>query len=1179
MNDKDSKNLKGTRLVSLEELEASINEDSRYIDRVKIGKGGQATVYKVFDKKLKVNRAMKILNPEFSEDVDFIEDFIREIRLTAELNSPNIVKVYDADFIDNDLFMIMDFIEGNTAGNYGKLPVPIGVAIAIRASQALEYAHSREVEVSGYRQRGIIHRDIKPDNLMIGKDGEVKVMDFGLSKTMERKGASTTSNIQGSIMYMAPEQFDKKISAKSDIYSLGVTLHELITGKTGFEGMSTAQIFKEKSSGDYYSLIDREMIDKELEKIIRKATERNPAKRYGNISEMTQELDNYLNRHYTVDNDLTRVVGAFINFKILPAEKESYKPKKGKVKSRKSSSGGSGNGLKVGIFVVLALIIVALGVVFFDDIAGIFKGDKEGVIVEEEVEQEPVQAVSEEYKLIIKNKDNLKAKVYFGGQVYDMNKKTFEIPVAKKGIYIVDIKSDGVDDFRLEANIDQSSNLEVYDPPEYTIVFDYPSYAKGFNVKVNDLHLGSLKNLKKKSYITRKSGSYRVRISDDSEKYVEIDTRVNLGGENEVVAFSVYPPLNEKYKITINNPDNLQGTITVGSITEIFKGIYQKSYTSSEKKTYTIKSDGFKDKSFTADFSRKDEWVFDYKPEKIKEVIPEPVETPVVRQEEKPVEIVEQEPEQEPVSEPEPEPVVVKEKYKVEISNINKLNAQVSIDGKDFKALGNSFIDSSDEKKVISYLISTEGYRDTVFTVDFSQKKEFNLIYDPVALPMTIVIENSPAGGTVKIDGISFGSTAEGETRLEGITFALGSQHDIEIEASGYLKWGTRFEMSSREARVRFEGQKPKARIVITPQLDEGLSRQTSLFIDGVKQPFRQILEDLEFGSHTIDIVFKIGQYQDKLTETFTFSANKKSAEWALDIDIVKISSTAPETKISVSGTPVGYADLTLPFINKNLVTITAENDEYDIKEESISPKAYSGKTYQFRFPVSKKAEESYFAAEEFLDEYEESNNSTMLLQAKLKLDEALQLYKGYPEALQLYFKLMAIQSKLGHDTEDKKKLDKYYETARNLYEENKDIFPEESVHGWSLGYFLTCNYYKALMINDTNARKYHLQEVIDNYHDDYSRLRKSIKTNGIHEILERDRLDCNWARICHDLWKILNDENANDNEIKKARNRARKAWGSNPYNDIVDPHNPGAPIDNPYKQIRNQHYQELMSY
>jgi len=201
----------------------------------RVGSGGMADVYKARDHKLNRMVAFKVLKAEFSNDTNFVGKFQREAQAAARLSHPNIVNVYDVGEDNGINYIVMELVEGITLKDYitrkGKLSVREATSIAIQVSLGLEAAHNS----------GIIHRDVKPQNIIISIDGKVKLSDFGIARATSSNTIST--NMMGSVHYSSPEQVRGGYSdAKSDIYSLGITMYEMVTGRVPFDGESTVAI-------------------------------------------------------------------------------------------------------------------------------------------------------------------------------------------------------------------------------------------------------------------------------------------------------------------------------------------------------------------------------------------------------------------------------------------------------------------------------------------------------------------------------------------------------------------------------------------------------------------------------------------------------------------------------------------------------------------------------------------------------------------------------------------------------------------------------------------------------------------------------------------------------------------------------------------------------------------------
>lgn len=271
----------------------------RYEILDKIGTGGMSDVYKAKDHKLNRFVAVKVLKQEFSENTNFVSKFRVEAQAAAGLMHPNIVNVYDVGEEDGIYYIVMELVEGITLKNYiekkSRLSIKEAISIAIQVSMGIEAAHNNH----------IIHRDIKPQNIIISKDGKVKVTDFGIAKAATSN--TITSNVMGSVHYTSPEQARGGFSdEKSDIYSLGCTMFEMLTGHVPFDGETTVAIAIKHIQEEMPS--PREYVSEIplcVEKIIFKCTQKSPDRRYQSMSELIVDLKKSL---ITPDEDFVTMV-------------------------------------------------------------------------------------------------------------------------------------------------------------------------------------------------------------------------------------------------------------------------------------------------------------------------------------------------------------------------------------------------------------------------------------------------------------------------------------------------------------------------------------------------------------------------------------------------------------------------------------------------------------------------------------------------------------------------------------------------------------------------------------------------------------------------------------------------------------------------------------------------------
>ena len=256
----------------------------RYEILEKIGTGGMSDVYKAKDHKLNRFVAVKVLKQEFGENANFVSKFRIEAQAAAGLMHPNIVNVYDVGEENDVHYIVMELVEGITLKKYiekkARLSYKEAVSIAIQVSMGIEAAHNNH----------IIHRDIKPQNIIISKDGKVKVTDFGIAKAATSN--TITSNVMGSVHYTSPEQARGGYSdEKSDIYSLGITMFEMLTGRVPFNGETTVAIAIKHIQEEMPSPAEFvPEIPGSVASIVLKCCQKSPDRRYQNIQELIADL-------------------------------------------------------------------------------------------------------------------------------------------------------------------------------------------------------------------------------------------------------------------------------------------------------------------------------------------------------------------------------------------------------------------------------------------------------------------------------------------------------------------------------------------------------------------------------------------------------------------------------------------------------------------------------------------------------------------------------------------------------------------------------------------------------------------------------------------------------------------------------------------------------------------------
>ncbi|QOS99588.1 Stk1 family PASTA domain-containing Ser/Thr kinase [Brevibacterium sp. JNUCC-42] len=298
-----------------------------------IGGGGMAIVYKAKDLVLNRIVAVKLLRPQFGTDEDFVERFRREAQAVASLSHHNIVNVYDVGQDDNIHYMVMEYIEGSTLKeiitSQGGMLMSESVRIAMQVCDALEHAH----------QNQIIHRDIKPHNIMIGTNGRVKVTDFGIARAVTSQTITQTGSVLGSVHYFSPEQARGGITAeKSDIYSLGIVLYEMVTGSLPFSGDSPITVaLKHLQDPLPEPRKINPAIPQSLENVIIRALAKDPFQRYKSARDMYEDLETCLSterRHEAkltfasdINDEETRVISAITPEMLEKTKQNSYQPR------------------------------------------------------------------------------------------------------------------------------------------------------------------------------------------------------------------------------------------------------------------------------------------------------------------------------------------------------------------------------------------------------------------------------------------------------------------------------------------------------------------------------------------------------------------------------------------------------------------------------------------------------------------------------------------------------------------------------------------------------------------------------------------------------------------------------------------------------------------------------------
>ncbi|MGH3062446.1 MAG: protein kinase domain-containing protein, partial [Gaiellaceae bacterium] len=258
----------------------------RYLLERELGRGGMATVHLARDAELDRLVAVKVLAGHLSGDEELRERFVREARMAAGLSHPNVVQVFDAGEEDGRLYIVMEYVPGVTladeVGRAGKLDPAAAVDLALQACAGLEHAH----------EAGLVHRDVKPGNLIVREDGALKITDFGIARAVEATQLTQVGSVLGTAAYLSPEQAaGERVTAATDIYGLGVVLYELLTGRTPFVIESLNDLLAKHRESAVTPVRELEpAVPEALEAAVMKCLARNPDYRPASAAALAHEL-------------------------------------------------------------------------------------------------------------------------------------------------------------------------------------------------------------------------------------------------------------------------------------------------------------------------------------------------------------------------------------------------------------------------------------------------------------------------------------------------------------------------------------------------------------------------------------------------------------------------------------------------------------------------------------------------------------------------------------------------------------------------------------------------------------------------------------------------------------------------------------------------------------------------
>jgi eukaryotic-like serine/threonine-protein kinase len=324
----------------------------RYRLESKLGSGGMSTVFLARDETLDRPVAVKVMHREISDQPDQLERFRAEARAVAKLSHSNVVGVIDAGEDGGHPYIVFEYVEGETVKQRlkrsGQLPVSDALAYAIEIGQGLAVAHGRRM----------VHRDIKPQNVLIDPDGRAKVTDFGIARQLESEGVTATGRVLGTTDYVSPEQaMGYRVDARSDIYSLGIVLYEMLVGDVPFHADSLVGVAMKHVNEELPDVQRRRPeVSAAVAAVVERATTKDPGLRYQTIEEMVDDLEGALEveaaRAGSITDEATSVLEA------VPATKR-----------RLRDGGGARNALVV-LLIAIAIALAVVGIIVSGDVGG-----------------------------------------------------------------------------------------------------------------------------------------------------------------------------------------------------------------------------------------------------------------------------------------------------------------------------------------------------------------------------------------------------------------------------------------------------------------------------------------------------------------------------------------------------------------------------------------------------------------------------------------------------------------------------------------------------------------------------------------------------------------------------------------------------------------------------------------
>ena len=484
--------------------------NNRYQIIKNIGEGGMANVYLAYDTILNRDVAVKILRGDLADDEKFVRRFQREAISASNLVHPNIVEMYDVGEDDGQYFIVMEYVNGKTLKSLikrrGALQVEEAVDIMLQITSGLSCAHDSY----------IIHRDLKPQNILMLEDGTAKITDFGIAMALNSAELTQTNSVMGSVHYLPPEQANGAGSTiKSDIYSLGIMLYEMLTGKIPFKGETAVEVVLKQMKDPIPSVCkQRPEIPQSIENIILKCSAKNPKNRYDNVNEMHEDLKNALNSEHVNDKRLT------YRFSENDVDEDTKVADLEKIEKEEEHSTGLNKALVITsiiagvILLVLSFIVLVLPVitktkeVMVPDVSNLSRSEAtklledKGLIVREEIEKRNSNTI--DLDKVIKTDPKSSEKVKKGTKVTlyislgskqividnYIGKNYLEIKaiLEERGLNVlietvdVDKKEDYKENLIISQSIEEKTKVEEGDTITLTIqelVVVYPDFTSG----------------------------------------------------------------------------------------------------------------------------------------------------------------------------------------------------------------------------------------------------------------------------------------------------------------------------------------------------------------------------------------------------------------------------------------------------------------------------------------------------------------------------------------------------------------------------------------------------------------------------------------------------------------------------------------------------------------------------